>query len=378
MLIGHSFGSIDGCGYTGSLEAFQKKYEQGLRVFEVDFAVAADGNIVLRHDWDVALQEGISSENIPTSEEFKKIPIHGKFTPLTFVDLLQLMKEYPDIWIVTDSKDVGEAEVRAEFEEMVREAEEAGMLDVLDRFVVQIYNEAMYDVVKEVYPFSDYIFTLYQRWNGDLNEFENICKWCVVHDVKDITMWNFWFNEKIKRIAQNYNIDIYVHTENNSLAGKNYLMNGVRGLYTDDLTEDMLNEQSDLIRAIFFCGTNYNAKDYIFEGISEAEDEFSWTEGNNLYFWIPIEENGDIKVEIMISDILGDSQRYRVVQEDVTIAEGTMFSEGIISFTATVKDGLCVFQVELPDAISPSKLNGSADMRCLALQLKYVLLSRIE
>lgn len=378
VLIGHSFGSIDGYTYTGCLEAFQKKYEQGLRVFEVDFAVAADGNIVLRHDWDVALQEGISSASIPTSGEFKEIPIYKKYTPLTFIDLLQLMKEYPDIWIVTDSKDVGEEEVRAEFEDMVREAEEVGMLDVLDRFVIQIYNEKMYDIVKEVYPFSEYIFTLYQRWNGEMNEFENICKWCVVHDVKSITMWNFFYNEKIKRIAQNYNIDIYVHTENNSLAGKNYLMNGVSGLYTDDLTKDMLNEQSDLIRAIFFSGTNYNAKDYVLEGISGAEDEFSWTEGNNLYFWIPLEETDDVKVEIIISDILGNSQRYRVMQEDATIAEGTMLSEGIISFTASVRDGLCAFQIELPDAISPNELNGSADTRCLALQFKYALLSRIK
>lgn len=176
ILIGHSFGSIDGYTYTGCLEAFQKKYEQGLRIFEVDFAVAADGNIVLRHDWDVALQEGISSANIPTSGEFKEIPIHGKYTPLTFIDLLELMEEYPDIWIVTDSKEVGEEEVKAEFEEMVREAEEVELLEVLDRFIVQIYNETMYDIVKEVYPFSEYIFTLYMRWDGAQDEFENICK----------------------------------------------------------------------------------------------------------------------------------------------------------------------------------------------------------
>lgn len=67
-----------------------------------------------------------------------------------------------------------------------------------------------------------------------------------------------------------------------------------------------------------------------------------------------------------------------MVQEGATISEGTLLSEGSISFTASVQDGLCAFQVELPDAISPNKLNGSADMRCLALQLKYVLLSRIK
>lgn len=336
VLIGHSFGSIDGYTYTGCLEAFQKKYEQGLKIFEVDFAVAADGNIVLRHDWDVALQEGISSANIPTSGEFKEIPIYGKYTPLTFIDLLELMEEYPDIWIVTDSKAYEEDEVRAEFEEMVSEAQESGMLDVLDRFIVQIYNEKMYDAVKEVYPFSEYIFTLYMRWGGELDEFENICRWCTVHNVKNITMWNFFYNERIKMIAQKYNIDIYVHTENNPLVGKNYLMNGVRGLYTDDLTEDMLNEYSDLVKAIFFSEKNYNAKDYVYEGLSWIEGDFSWTNGNEVAFWIPIEGNDSLKVEMIIGGIYGEAQRYNVVQDDIIVAEGELIAEGTISFTASV------------------------------------------
>lgn len=378
LLIGHSFGSIDGNTYTGSLEAFQKKYEEGIRIFEVDFATAADGDIVLRHDWDADLQEGISSENIPTSEEFKKILINGKYTPLTFIDLLRLMEEFPDIWIVTDSKAIEEDEVRTEFEEMVSEAQESEMLDVLDRFIIQIYNEKMYDTVKEVYPFSEYIFTLYMRWGGELDEFENICRWCVVHNVKNITMWNFLYNERIKMMAQKYNIDIYVHTENNPLAGKNYLMNGVRGLYTDDLTEDMLNEYSDLVKAIFFSEKNYNAKDYVYEGLSWIEGDFSWTNGNEVGFWIPIEENDNLRVEMIIGGIYGGAQRYNVVQDNIIVAEGELIAEGTISFTAVVRDGLCIFQIELPDAISPNEWDGGEDMRCLALQLKQVLLYRIS
>lgn len=372
VLIGHSFGTIDGYTYTGCLEAFQKKYEQGLRIFEVDFAVAADGNIVLRHDWDAALQEGISSANIPTSGEFKEISIHGKYTPLTFIDLLKLMEEYPDIWIVTDSKAIEEVEVRAEFEEMVSEAKESGMLDVLDRFIVQIYNEMMYDTVKQVYPFSEYIFTLYMRWGGQLDEFENICRWCTVHNVKNITMWNFFYNERIKAIASKYNIDIYVHTENNPLAGKNYLINGVRGLYTDDLTEDMLNEYSDLVKAIFFSEKNYNAKDYVYEGLSWIEGDFSWTNGNEVAFWIPIEGNGSLKVEMIIGGIYGEAQRYNVVQDDIIVAEGELTAEGTISFNASVRDGLCRFQIELPDALSPNEWDGGEDMRRLAFKLEKV------
>lgn len=370
-LIGHSFGNVEGHSYTGCLEAFQERYELGIRTFEVDFSTASDGKLVLCHDWEMEFLEGIDMEHIPTSEEFRKAKIYGKYTPLTFTDLLHLMADYPDIWIVTDSKATEQEEVRVEFEEMRKEAEAEGMTDLLNRFIVQIYYEAMYDTVNAVYPFPNYIFTLYMRWDTDLEDFENICRWCVTHDIKNITMWNYLYNEKIRSAADRYGLDIFVHTENNAMAGANYLKSGVKGLYTDEIIEESLKEYSDMVKTIYFGGVNYNASDYVLEGLSDAEGDFTWTNGRRLYFCIPTEEALDsLRAEISVEDIYNDSQRYEVFQNGTMISNGTVTEGGLISFTVSAENCFCKFEVRLPDAVSPYETDGTEDERLLALLLK--------
>lgn len=81
---------------------------------------------------------------------------------------------------------------------------------------------------------------------------------------------------------------------------------------------------------------------------------------------------------MIIGGIYGEAQRYNVVQDDIIVAEGELIAEGTISFTASVRDGLCRFQIELPDAISPNEWDGGEDMRCLAFKLEKVLLYRIN
>lgn len=243
-IVGHSFGSIDGNSYTGSKEAFLERYNLGYRTFEVDLEMTSDDKVVLRHDWNQEIQAGISSENIPTEEEFLAVPILGTYTPLSFSDLCLLMKEYPDIWIVTDSKYDDSENVKKQFTIMVQTAQKCDAVEVLDRIIVQIYNTRMYEVLKDVYPFRSFILTLYQYgWEGTAEEFVEICRWCADQDVEVITMWYYLPNEEICEIAERYNRDIYVHTVNDVPLARELLENGISGIYTDAICPEELEEQ---------------------------------------------------------------------------------------------------------------------------------------
>ena len=154
---------------------------------------------------------------------------------MSFKDLLNLMEEYPDITIVTDSKYTNEEYVTKEFNYILGEARKLDKVNLLDRFIIQIYDEEMYDTVQKIYPFENIIFTLYQRWKGDIEEFKAICKWSHEHDVKTITIWNFLCTDEIIDIAKEYNINICVHTENNINSAINFLNNGVYAIYTDNI-----------------------------------------------------------------------------------------------------------------------------------------------
>jgi len=242
-IIGHSFGSVDGISYTGSKEAFLEKYDKGYRTFEVDLEITSDNKVVLRHDWDQEIQVGISSECIPMEEEFLAVPILGTYTPLSFADLCLLMQEYPDIWIVTDSKYSDTENVEKQFTIMVQTAEECNAVEVLDRMVVQIYNETMYEKIKEVHPFPSFIFTMYQRWDGTAEQLIQISRWCVEHDVDAIAMWYYLSDEENREVAKRYDRDIYLHTVNDIAAAREFLENGVTGIYTDDIYPEELEEE---------------------------------------------------------------------------------------------------------------------------------------
>ncbi len=243
ILVGHSFGRVDEYTYTGCLEAFLVNYEKGYRTFEVDLTVTGDKKVVLRHDWEQAIQEGISSDNIPTQDQFLSIPICGMYTPLSFQDLCLLMKEYPDIWIVTDSKYTDTEDVKEQFAIMVQTAKECDAEDVLDRLIIQIYNPEMHDAVKEVYPFKSFIFTLYQYWDGSIEQFTEICRWSVKHNVDVITMHFDYAIEENLEVAKRYDRDIYVHTVDDAEVAKEFLDKGVRGIYTDDISPEELKEE---------------------------------------------------------------------------------------------------------------------------------------
>ena len=238
-LVAHAFGRIDGYSYTNSLEAFESSYAKGHRTFEVDLYLTMDKKVVLAHDWihNADIQKQAWTEQMPPIEgEFKKAKIYNNFTPLSYMELLQLMKDHPDIWIITDTKYIDKEHVEIQFHNMVDTAISLGMEDILNRFIIQIYNEEMYQIVNIIYPFHSYIFTLYQRWCGDKEEFEKICIWCVDEGIDVITMAERVYSMDSQQIANQYGIDIYVHTENDVLKARNLLKNGVRGIYTDSLS----------------------------------------------------------------------------------------------------------------------------------------------
>lgn len=184
-LIAHAFGGIDGHAYTNSLEAFQYNYDKGYRIFEVDFELTSPENtLVACHDAG-AWQRMTDNYDLDEMDyaSYKSSALYGEYTAMDYKDVIDLMVEYPDIYIVTDSKYTDRSSVFLEFSQLVRYGEDTDP-SVLDRIVPQIYHEEMLEWVMDVYPFKSVIFTLYQTaWTG-----EGIKQFCDLTGVKMITI----------------------------------------------------------------------------------------------------------------------------------------------------------------------------------------------
>lgn len=242
--VAHAFGGIDDNSYTNSKDALLYNYDLGHRTFEVDFSITSDNKLVCVHDWAYAsIIQGRDEEKVLSKEEFENGMIHEKYEPISLEELLMFMSEHGDVWIVTDSKEVEPELISMEFNYIVDTARNLGIEEVLERVAVQIYNPEMYQIVCDIYEFPSMIFTLYKYWDGNIEKFPDICRFCAYNDIQIITTWYFFATPEVMEIAKEYGIEVYVHTVNDMETVAELKGIGVKGFYTDFLTPKMLENE---------------------------------------------------------------------------------------------------------------------------------------
>ncbi len=234
-LIAHALGEADGKIELNTKEAFISSWENGFRVVEGDFIYTSDNVLVLRHDFEkdgsyYRLEIEPEGKLVMNSKTFKATPAVFEQTPLTAVDLITLMIEYPDMYLVTDTKSTDKTTVQKQFRDLKAIATNMGAPEVLDRIIPQIYKKEMLGWVKEVHPFSDWIFTLYLISNPD---YKDIAAFCAENGIDTVTIH---YNRATKANVDTLKakgLKVYAHTVNRYLYMKELLALGVDGIYTD-------------------------------------------------------------------------------------------------------------------------------------------------
>jgi glycerophosphoryl diester phosphodiesterase len=228
--IAHGLGGKGTYNVTNSLEAFEENYEKGYRVFEIDLALTSDHKLVARHDWDeylfVYLGQKVPKKSPLSLKEFKKMKIHKDLTPLTFKDALRLMKEYPDIYFVLDTK--GNAtKIISQVIDVTKKKEP----DLLERLIPQFESEYMYAMISKKYDFPNKIFTTYH--SGMTRQ--QILSFLKENDFKVVTLSEGIATKEYISALNKMGVSVYVHTINKEKDMEKYLDLGVHGVYSDYL-----------------------------------------------------------------------------------------------------------------------------------------------
>jgi glycerophosphoryl diester phosphodiesterase len=214
------------------LEAIEQNYRRGHRVFEIDFSLTRDSKLVAVHDWDHGKEITKAKwTDVPTNEEWKRGKIYDKYTPLDINDIVALMEKYRDIFIVTDTKEIRENIAAKQFAEIYKAAEQIN-IEILDRFIPQIYYPQMLKTIYNIYPFRNVIYTLYQSTQSDSEVLEFVKKH---NSIYAITMWPDRATENFINELTNLDKLIYVHTINKFEEAYQIIQRGASGLYTDYL-----------------------------------------------------------------------------------------------------------------------------------------------
>lgn len=117
--------------------------------------------------------------------------------------------------------------------------------------------------------------------------------------------------------------------------------------FAPELSYRVLNAE-DAICAIYLTEEQYNATEYIKEGISECEGEYSWFNAEQMKVEMPISESVD-EVHVKMY-VLGTARSipYKVEQGAEVVSEGAIGKGGVIEFDAKVENGVCGFVFRIP------------------------------
>jgi hypothetical protein len=235
-VIAHAGGAIDGNSYTNSIEAIQKNYSLGTRIFELDLDKTSDGHWVAAHDWPQWKgRTGFAGSIPPDLDTFaslkRKFPtvswsIEAEYSPMTFTWLEDFLLDHPDASIVTDIKELDEFEnlVDAVFSSPVR-----------NQFIFQAYDIQQVDFVAERGPSARVILTLYRLGFPD-GLFENL-KARQERLVGVTVPMNWAFEPGRMDALRGTGIPIFLHGRPSNINSRalhaDYAAKGVSGFYLD-------------------------------------------------------------------------------------------------------------------------------------------------
>lgn len=229
FLVAHAFGALDGVAYTSSLEAFNDNYKKGHRIFEVDFQLSEDGKLFTLHD---------RAERIGTFEEEQS---KVEYTLMTFEEVCDLLIEYPDIYIITDTKYFDNYSAIGATFDVMKEIIERKDSSLYNRIIVQFYNQPMYYFMIDNYDFKSYIYTLYQSEDTQ----EDVISFVEHEEIKAVTMPYQSAKDTYVQKLNDAGCCVFVHTLNDVVEANSQLGNGVFGIYTDTITYDDLKTSAE-------------------------------------------------------------------------------------------------------------------------------------
>jgi glycerophosphoryl diester phosphodiesterase len=151
--IAHALGGIGHDHYVNSWEAFFHNYHRHFKLFEVDLTFTGDEQLVANHDWS-------GYEHPPNYQAFMKSRVKGKYHPMDLNGVIWLLDHFPDIYIITDTKETDKDLIRKQFTLLVQTVKKHNPV-LLNRLIPEIYNPQMHQIVNEIHPFLHQIYSTY-------------------------------------------------------------------------------------------------------------------------------------------------------------------------------------------------------------------------
>ena len=147
------------------------------------------------------------------------------------------MAEYPDIRVVVDGKYGKLDTAKREYKLILSTARDLKLTRVLNRMIVELYNEDMYKTVKKIYPFPEYMMVLYKAFTQapTPEEFEQVVRYCEANKIGTVVMDILWEDPQYVELAAPYGVRLSYYTVNDGQRARELFDGGIVALFSDFL-----------------------------------------------------------------------------------------------------------------------------------------------
>ena len=131
---------------------------------------------------------------------------------------------------------------------------------------------------------------------------------------------------------------------------------------------------------VIFGREGCNSDPYIIKGISQPEEGFAWTDGNEVELIFNGLKSGKYDVQIALDGIYNKRQTVQIEINGDMVYSSVIDLENAasgIEFEVDTEETIDMV-ILLPDAISPQQTGESTDERLLALRLKSIIIQQIQ
>ncbi|QHI72785.1 glycerophosphodiester phosphodiesterase family protein [Aminipila terrae] len=224
-MIAHGGGTVDGFDTSSSVDAVMQAINNGFKVIELDMEFSSDNKIIMLHDWDrtVTTYLGRKFDNKLTLNQFSNQLICGRFQALTFDKLTKILDQYPQVRIVTDTKEDNIKLLTAISEKYP---------DYVNRMIPQIYDYSQFQAVSSL-GYKDIIFTLYMQ---DKIDYSKLLDFVKKNNIYAVTIGkDYWVKGLPEKLSKD-GIIVYTHPVDTVEEAREQFVKGAYGIYSSVLT----------------------------------------------------------------------------------------------------------------------------------------------
>jgi glycerophosphoryl diester phosphodiesterase len=159
--------------------------------------------------------------------------IDHEYTPMTIDDLINLLNQYKDVYVLLDTKTTDVNITGKQYKAIYRAASKVDV-KILDRMLPSIYDKNMYPVIKDVYDFKNIIYSLYLNNEKD----DDVLNFAVKNNIRAVSLNGVRGNKEFISELNANHIFVYAHTIDSLDEANKFKDMGAHGIITNFLSPD--------------------------------------------------------------------------------------------------------------------------------------------